>query len=124
MRRSRTPDARTWWGERRATFNAALIASGLTSFALYVMVVESRCAATPGAHPRVMSPATLLLAVGYAVALGGASVAYRLGPRIEARVPQARRDAYRRWAYGVALALASTLPLLVPSLAYRACVPW
>jgi hypothetical protein len=107
---SSAPDISTaaWWGQRRRLYNIGLVLAGLVAFVSYATVVEKRSAACPGFEITLFT--ILLQGVGYGVAICVANVFYNLGRWSEIRLRPSDVPRYRRWAFGLGLALSAALP--------------
>jgi hypothetical protein len=100
-------------------YNAGLIVAGMSAMTLLAVLLEFS-----GCPPPDLQSAPLklvYLAAGYAVAMGLANLLFSLGPWLEARLPAARVDSFRRWAFGSGFGLSVSLPFVALVLFLRHC---
>jgi hypothetical protein len=109
-------EAWVWWQARRLKYNLALACSGLAAYGLFVALFFAFGSPLWKTWQDALSM-TLLMGVGFLVAMGAANVCYVLGPIMESLVKPEDPERYRRttWAMGFWGSIA--LPFVVPLVA-------
>jgi hypothetical protein len=114
--------AREWWSGRRWLYNLALLIAGFTAFLAYAAVVGTWCAAAPDVEITIFTAA--VQGVGYLIAVAIANLFYNRGSWSETRLRPREVGTYRRWSWGLGIALSVALPFSIPVLvAVTRCRP-
>jgi hypothetical protein len=92
----------------------------LAAFSIYAWVVETRCAGAPDVEITIFTMA--FQGVGYLVAMAVANVFYNLGRWSEVRLQPHDIASFRKWVWGLGLAISVALPFTVPVMVAARCV--
>ena len=111
-----SPEARSWWEQRRLRYNIGLVLAGLLAFVCYVVAVDRgiSAGAMPGAEITLFT--TAFQAIGYLFMMGVANVCYLAGPWSESLVKPTNLDRYRRVTYWLGFWFSVLLPFSIPAL--------
>lgn len=110
---------RDWWSARRLQYNISLILAGVAAFIIIAIAGETVCTVNPDFEITFFT--TVFQAIGYAVAMAIANVAYNFGSIVERLLKPRNLALYRKLAFGAGTIFSVMLPIAFSLVVFANC---
>jgi hypothetical protein len=109
-----SPEARSWWEQRRLRYNIGLVIAGVSAFVCYVVVVDRGISIGTMPDAEITLFTTGFQGVGYLFMMAIANVCYFAGPLSESLIKPQNVERYRRMTFQLGFWFSVLLPFAIP----------
>jgi hypothetical protein len=109
-----SPEARSWWEQRRLRYNIGLVIAGVLAFVCYVAVVDRGISVGAMPDAEITLFTTAFQGVAYLFMMAIANVCYFAEPLSESLIKPQNVERHRRMTFQFGLWFSVLLPFAIP----------